>query len=916
MFAATCLSSVSAEDADRKLSLAGEWQVALDRNDVGVAEKWHAKDFDEKIQLPGTLCDAGYGDPLTLEPDIGNREVLLNLKRKFDYVGVAWYRRTVEIPENWSGKHISLELERVLWTSELWVNGEKVTRLGNDEVSDKNDSLTTPHVFDVTSYLKPGKNTFALRIDNRKKYDMSVRNMAHAYTNETQTMWNGVLGEIALSTKDELHIKQVSIFPDAAEEKIHVEVTLSHAAPMAGTIQFKVAGKNNSGFPELVSPFDKQAREMTFDYPMPEAKRWDEFSPTLYEAVATLNAENAHDRFSVTFGLRNVTNHDSRLQVNGRPLFLRGTLECCIFPLKGYPPTDKDDWLKVIDAAKEYGLNHFRFHSWCPPKAAFEAADELGFYLQVESPYWELNFGKDEPTVQFVTKECRRILREYGNHPSFCFFSIGNEINGDFKLLDKIVCELKDADNRRLYTHTSFTFQKPETGWPVPNMDYWVTQWTDKGWIRGQGVFDQYPADFTKDYEKSLEDVPVPVISHEIGQYSVYPNLREIEKYKGNLVPLNMIAIKNDLEKKGLAGRDAAYQENTGKLAVLLYKEEIERAMKTRSLSGFQLLDLRDFPGQGTALVGLLDAFWDGKGVISGEEFRQFCSPIVPLARFAKAAYRNNEMLNAKFEVANYSDHELRSDMLWALKDQSGNVIQSGKIERQNIPIGGDNPVGEISVPLDSIIKPVKLTLSLNIVAENRGNQWDIWVYPVVAEPVETNVVCTASVEEALAALQDGKKVLLNPPVDRIQGIEGKFVPVFWSPVHFPNQAGSMGISCDPNHPALAHFPTESHANWQWRDLCKRSKTLVIDGMSCEPVVEMIDNFITNRRLANIVEAKVGKGSLLFCSIDITNDLEQCPQAEWLRISLLRYMESDRFSPKSNIEPDVVRSLIVNKEEP
>ena len=910
---------------ETSLSLAGTWQAALDRDDVGVAEKWFSKDFDDKIQLPGTLCDAGYGDPLTLEPDINNREVLLNLKRKFDYVGVAWYKRTVNIPENWKDKQVTLTLERVIWTSQLWINDKRVGTL------QRNESLTTPHRFDVSAYIKPGENTFAIRIDNRKQHDISVREMAHAYTYETQTKWNGILGEILLTAKDAVRIESVNITPtpsvsdpfakcydfDKTYCSVNVHVAKPARVPFEGKIKITIRDGKGQNHELAESPFKSHSNNSGFTVAIvreiPDAKPWDEFSPSLYEAVVTLESNLGNDEYITKFGIRNITNDNARLQINGRPLFLRGTLECCIFPLTGYPPTDKESWLKLMARAKEYGLNHLRFHSWCPPKAAFEAADEIGFYLQVESPYWELNFGDDESTVRFVREECLRIIDEYGNHPSFCFFSIGNEINGNYNLLNRIVLEMKEKDNRRLYANTSFTFQKPDTGWTSPLNDFWVTQWTDKGWIRGQGIFDRYPLNFTQDFSKALDGITMPVISHEIGQYSVFPDFRETEKYTGNLVPLNLMAIKKAMEEKGLGGRDARYHENSGKFAAILYKEEIERAMKTESLSGFQLLDLHDFPGQGTALVGLLDAFWDSKGAISGEDFRRFCAPVVPLARFDKPVYRNTETFTATFEVANFGARILESEITWSLRNSTGQFSHSGTFEKQTIPISSGNKVGNISVPLNSIDKPTKLTLSMTIAEGNRSNKWSVWVYPTVKEPMKTHVVCTASLDEALAALQAGNKVLLNPPVDKIQGIDGMFVPVFWSPVHFPKQAISMGILCDPNHPALAAFPTESHANWQWRDLCKRSKTLVIDGTALEPIVEMMDNWLTNRRLANIVEAKVGNGSLLFCSIDITNDLEKCPQAEWLRISLLRYMESDRFSPTNSIEPSTIRALLVTE---
>src|SRR5690606_29315650 len=311
------------------------------------------------------------------------------------------------------------------------------------------------------------------------------------------------------------------------------------------------------------------------------------------------------------FGLREITANNSEIQVNGRRVFMRGTLECAIFPLTGYPPMDKAGWMKAFNTAKAYGLNHLRFHSWCPPKAAFEAADEMGFYLQVELPLWSLTVGKDEGTNRFLEEEAVRIREEYGNHPSFCFWSLGNELQGDFNWMAKLLEELKAKDKRHLYTTTTFTFEKGHGTWPEPGDEFFVTQYTKKGWVRGQGIFNTYPPNFSTDYSKAIDSRPVPLITHEIGQYSVYPDRDEVKKYTGVLEPLNCKAVRNDLQRKNMLHLAPAFTEASGKFSANLYKEEIERALKTKGISGFQLLDLRDFPGQGTALVGILDAFWD-----------------------------------------------------------------------------------------------------------------------------------------------------------------------------------------------------------------------------------------------------------------------------------------------------------------
>lgn len=896
--ALAALLLASCKQPAQEIDLSGEWEVKLD--------SLSAK--GDKITLPGTLCDAGLGTPCTLKPEM-EKEIFLNLKRKFDYVGPAWYTKEVFVPEDWKEKEILLTLERVIWNSQVWIDGNKVEGF--------NESLTTPHYFDLSKYLKPGQNNrITVRIDNRKQHDISVRNLAHAYTNDTQTMWNGMLGRITLTAKDKAQIEELRLTPDIDRQTVSVTVKIKNSSSpvTAGKLLFSVRTPKGDKLP--AKEVQIEGNEATFEYPIHEPMLWDEFNPNLYEATATLNAAGMADAKSETFGMRKLTNKGALLQINDRRLFLRGTLECCIFPLKGYPPMDEAGWEKVFGAAGDYGMNHIRFHSWCPPEAAFRVADKMGFYLQVELPLWALNVGEDPATVDFLYAEAAHIMKEYGNHPSFCFWSLGNELEGDFGVMDKLLTSIKQQDSRHLYMTTTFTFQKGHGSWPEANDDFWVTQWTKNDWVRGQGIFDDQPASFDKDFSTAIEGLPVPLITHEIGQYSVFPNLKEIDKYTGNLMPLNFKAVAADLEKKGRLHLAEGNLMASGKLAAILYKEEIERALKTPGFSGFQLLDLHDFPGQGTALVGLIDAFWESKGLITPEEFRRFCSPVVPLARFEKATYVNNETFKAQLEAANFSDKVL-NDVLpeWKLSDSKGNVIAQGELDKQTVAIGNAIKLGNISVALSPVSTAEQLTLSVQFAGSDYRNAWSIWVYPQELPEAGREVLYTRSFAEAEKALKQGRKVLLNPEKEEINGLEGKFVQVFWSPVHFPNQPGTMGVLCDPAHPALADFPTEMHSNWQWWDICKNATTMELDSMknNLQPIVRMVDNFYKNRNLGLLFEAKAGDGKLLVCSSDLMKSLNSRPVARQLRYSLLKYMESDKFNPQEEVSFEKIKKALQNE---
>ena len=703
------------------LSLEGQWTVKLDSLNVGEEQNWATTNFQGiPINLPGTLDDAGIGTPNTLKPELNNY-VLSNLARKHQYIGKAWYQKEIAIPTDWKEKEIRLTLERVIWESTIFVDGKEIG---------KAESLIGSHEFDLTKALSPGKHLLTIRIDNNNKYplinvagskypDPINQDMAHAYTNHTQIKWNGIIGEIVLKASQPNAPSNLQIYPDLATNAL----LITYEQEKTGDKEQHFEIMDGNGQPIHTQPIQntkKEGEKTSFQIERPkELEFWDEFHPNVYEARVIAGT----DTLKTTFGFKEVAKSNRTLSLNGKRIYLRGNLECAIFPLTGHPPMEKEGWATLIKQAKAYGLNHLRFHSWCPPKAAFEAADKAGFYLQVELAHWSLRVGEDERTTRFLKEEADKLLRDYGNHPSFILMALGNELQGDADLMNDMVADLKEKDNRHLYMTTTFSFQKPMGERPEPEDEYFVTQWTDKGWIRGQGIFNDKPPHFNADYSANSEHIELPLISHEIGQYAVYPDMSEIPKYTGVLDPLNFIAIRNDLEKKGLIGLADDFTNASGKLAALLYKEEIERALKTPSFDGFQLLQMQDFPGQGTALVGLLNAFWESKGAISAKEFRKFNSEVVPLIRFEKAVYESGETFTASVEVANFFKKMPNQKISWSINDATGTSLKKGFLENIDLEIGNNLELGNIDLPITTETAQ-KLTISVSLEGTEYVNHW------------------------------------------------------------------------------------------------------------------------------------------------------------------------------------------------
>jgi hypothetical protein len=895
------------------LNIGGDWTVQLDSTDIGLKNGWQNRSFKQLIKLPGTTDDAGLGVPNKLKPGLEKLQ-MSHLTRKNSYLGAAWYTREITIPKDWKGKELILKLERVIWKTNVWIDGK--------ELETGQNSLIAPHYYDLSKYLVAGKmHRITIRVDNRKQFDISIDNMAHAYTNETQIIWNGIIGKMEIEAFTAVRVSNLQVKPDVSTRKAQLTLTLTNNTKRAekGVLSIRAINKKSNS---TVETFQKEIQInagqsiVEVDYDMgKDVKLWSEFSPELYELIAELKTKKNESQIAVDFGMRSFSKKGSVLTINDQPVFLRGTLECDIFPLTGHAPMDKEGWRKVFGTAKKWGLNHLRFHSWCPPETAFEIADEMGFYLQVELPVWSLKIGEDQKTTDFLYAEAQRMIDEYGNHPSFCMWSMGNELQGDMNVLTKLMNSLKAKDSRHLYTTTSFTFEKEHGVWPEPEDDFFITQWTKKGWVRGQGVFNSESPTFNKDYVTSVEGMTVPLITHEIGQYAVYPKIDEISKYTGILEPINFKSVKEDLERKGLIHKAADYTKASGKLAAILYKEEIERALKTAGISGFQLLDLHDFPGQGTALVGLLDAFWDSKGLISAEEFRQFSAPVVPLLRFVKATYTNDESFIASLDVSNYGESSLKDQEIeWSINDRDF-IIASGSI-KATITVGYNHKILEVNESLQKINKATKLTISVNLKGTNYKNQWNVWIYPKKQTIDYGKVVYTRNLAEAYKLLKAGKKVLLNPDWKKLKGIEGKFVPVFWSPIHFPKQAGTMGVLCNPAHQALANFPTDMNTDWQWWDLNVNSTTLIVDTIvGGNPIVEMVDNFANNRKLASLYEGSVKTGKLVVVSFDLSTDLEKRPVAKQMLISILKYMNSTAFNPEEIKNPEVLKTILADQQE-
>ena len=592
---------------------------------------------------------------------------------------------------------------------------------------------------------------------------------------------------------------------------------------------------------------------------------------------------------------------EGRFMASGKPVFLRGKHAACVFPLTGHTPMDKASWVNYFQRCKEYGINHVRFHSWCPPEAAFAAADELGIYLQPELPFWGTLEG--EELLAFLRKEGLSIVRTYGHHPSFAMFSLGNELWGEKAVMQELVAAFREEAPQILYTNGTNAF----LGWQgyVDGMDFFATCRT-RGEAYGEynthvrssfafcdamdgGILNHFYPGTTRNFGEALEGVPMPVISHETGQFQSYPDYAQIDKYTGPLAPYNLMEFRHRLDIAGMADQAAAFHRASLRWAFELYKADVEMCLRTPGLGGFQLLDIQDYPGQGSAYVGILDAFMDAKGDIDPAEWRQFCSELVPLAEFDKYCWTEDEVFHAHVKVANYTGEEL--------------IDGEGEYDI-------DKPISEL---LDTLKAPARIDLKLTArTAGHEGvNAWPIWVYPAGNQPDRSGITIVRKLDNAaLKALEAGKKVLLMPS-DTTGTVGGLFQTDYWNYRMFKQicesngksvSPGTLGILTDPAHPLFREFPTEEHTDWQWFPVLKASRPMILDALrGYKPIVQVIDNVERNHRLGLVFEFAAGKGKLLVCCADLES-VQDYPEGRQFYKAVLDYMRSDDFQPSVELD--------------
>ena len=902
-------------------SLAGEWRCALDRADTGVAEAWFSRGLPtgSTISLPGILQTQGYGDEIeatthfvaALPRDMawyklpqyaaytkpGHVEVPYLSQPVKHYIGLAWYQRDFEVPAAWRGKRIGLTLERTRWQTTVYLDEKQIGSCR---------SLVAPHEYDL-GIVAPGTHRLSIRIDNRMV--LPYRPDGHSVSDAEGGTWTGIVGRIELAATSPVWIEDAQIFPNVAARSARIKVRIGNATGNAGS------GTLSVGATSAPVSWDATGGDAVLDVALPNAVPWSEFSPVLQHLALKLTSPDraADDRRDLTFGLREIKADGKHILLNGELFNLRATHDGGGFPLTGSPATDVATWKRIVGICKSWGLNGIRFHSWCPPEAAFIAGDELGFYFQPECGMWN-SFDAEGKMLDVLNDETARLLKAFGNHPSMVLLNDTNEPAGHYaEQLPAWDKKWHDADPRRLYSDGTGRFAPPPDGPGHPfAADYLVTPGArgPRGW---------FGADYENILQAMLHGAAIPCVGHEVGQWCAYPDFDVIEKFAGKqpsyaaflnfnralqqpyMVPGNYRIWRDSATANHLLAKNKEIAHASGRFQVACYKEEIEANLRTPSYSGIEMLDLHDYLGQGGALIGLLDAFWEPKSYIAPAEFRQYSNATVPLARLKDRVYSTADTLKAEVELAHYGPAPLATATpQWRIVNSNGKTVAGGAWPARSIPRGKNIALGSISADLSKLPAPAQYKLVVELhAATTFKNEWNFWLYPAqVKSATPDGVLVTSSWPAAESSLAAGGRVLFLPQAADLDSTNPKLstVPIFWNRLMNPNGAWMLGLWCDTKHPALAGFPTESNCDWQWIDLLGGTHALNLNQLPppLQPIVQPIDDWNRNWKFGLLYECSVGPGKLLVCSIDLNAARAGAPS---LRRSILDYMAGSSFRP-------------------
>jgi len=916
------------------VDLSGEWEFRIDPLDVGLTERWFETpvSFERKIQVPGAWNAQGvafkseeqlreYEDKSQKERMAMHDVVMSDGHPESDrlfhvYPGPGWYRKKVTIPDDWKGKVPWLVFAGVHREADVWVNNQPVGA---------HRSYLTPFRIDISSHAKAGETiTVVARVDARRKREVDPLLGCMDTLDFLYVTWGGIHRPVTLEATAQSRIEDVFILPHLATETAEIRISIRGKKAARFAVATEILDAEGVSVASVQQAATDDGAETVLMPRLAKAKLWSPETPYLYTAqIQLLSGTEVIDARSIRFGMREFKVEAGNFLLNGKPIFLRGYGDDCIFPNTICPPTETSEFRTHLSRAREYGFNYVRHHSWIPPKEYLDAADELGMMLQPEFPFvGRPDFSGAPEARRVALEQWIEAIQRNRNHPSIVTWCMGNEIYNSFDLAPAMYEAAKRLDPSRPVIDTDGCDFKNKDR---KTLDFMVVQFNEGDSMGYQDGKYSFPSDIGK-----------PVIAHEMGYFATLPDLAQLKLFENGLRPYWIFDTQALAQQKGVLDVYADWLAVSYRLQAVSLKSNVEAARRS-SLKGTSVWLFQDYPN---CAEGVTDMFLRPKG-LPPEEFRKFNSPTVLLLDAPRRNWWSGETAEFKFVVSRFEDAPSdRAKLHWVLKSGSATLLE-GVQENLQIHSGGVQELSSFQLEVPARFPSERLTLTAELIDANGKieNSWNLWVFPkeLLTEtthkgrtvrcdtscakyfsaqgysggtiPLETGLFITTKLdEEVLEYLKSGGRVLLLEPEPVFPTEETDFRLSAW------DGKGPAGTIFDAKHPALSAMPSEGWCDLQFYSLIQRSKTILLDSLPAkiQPLVRCIDRPTRLANRAYLFEAQVGRGKLLVSGFNFAESIgSKDPAGIFLLDRLVHYTLGPEFEPKAVIPEAALKADVM-----
>ncbi len=890
--AAVALLDTGLPTARPVLSLDGEWQFRLDPQDAGDRAGWAdgEVDFADRIQVPGAWDAQGFGEPTD--------------KLHHNHIGKAWYRRTLSIPEAWSGRRVFLCVGGVHRYADVYVNGQ---HLG------EHIGYLSPFEFEIGSPVTPGSEaTIALRVDSRQRWEVDALTGCVDIIDAMFTEWGGIWGHVWLEARGPAWARDLHVRTTVQPTRVDCDMQLAGTPGGADACRLQIVDAAGQVAATQQTGLEADQQSVHFQVDMPDARLWSPDEPILYTArVVLLKDGKPVDETDTRFGIRQITTEGWHFLLNSKRFFLRGYGDDAVYPETMAPPCDKGFYVKRLKLIKSYGFNYVRHHSHMLPPEYYDAADEVGMCVSAEFPIaYEQYYAKAKgPALDLYRSEWAAAIRRLRNHPSIFDWSMSNEMWGGFPLAAELYAIAKELDSLRLVIDSDGL---PPAGFlrgttDRPTLDFYAVQLNPHALPLDQPDKHVVPGEPLK-----------PVICHETGNYTTFPRLSVAEAFTHNFKPFWLTPIGPKLERLGLLGEADRWASQSQKLYLLAHKMNLEDLRKNPRISGYQWWLFQEY---WTGTNGLVDHYFQPKG-ITPEQVRPFNNDVVVLQDGLAANLRGGRPVRIRLLLSNYAAEPLRDAVLSWTVQVDGAPAATGSLPASEVGQGELASIGEVVIQVPDVDAPrsMKLHVELSAKSLRRSNTWSARVYPAQIDPPRTVIPIFASPqwaedlksfgagpiprEEPLtadavyvvgepdlrtldAAARGACLVCLNPDLV-LRATANRFKPAWWLGGQHDSNLGTVVY----DHPLTRSVAPDGWCDAGWYSLIEDSRAYILDDYPAAPqvLVRAIDLHTLCRSKALLYQARLGAGCVMVCGLNWRfGDGQDRPERDWLLTALLAH---------------------------